>query len=123
MVSIEKKVICNTHLIKFNSKYNNHVDSLKKKKPDDVDKGSSHDEDIPVVKNVEGRIYFTGHKRRGQAIIFNHYVFEDPQMKPRQGTFKDVDNLTKVLKRLDFEVKTFEDLKYGEIYETLRKGN
>lgn len=44
-------------------------------------------------------------------------------MNPRQGTDKDVKNLSNVFGDLGFTVKVFDDLKYGDIYNVLEDGN
>lgn len=44
-------------------------------------------------------------------------------MSPRQGTKKDVSNLEYTFNNLGFNVQTFDDLKYGELYNVLQEGN
>lgn len=62
------------------------------------------------------------HKKRGFALIFNHYKFFDFNLHPRNGTDVDVANLTATFSALDFQVNLYEDFTLKEIEETLRKG-
>lgn len=57
------------------------------------------------------------HRRRGLALIFNHYVFDT--VTSREGTEKDCADITEVLRDLRFDVKIYNDLKYGKLYEVL----
>ena len=60
------------------------------------------------------------HRRRGKAIIFNHYRFDPKQqLKPRTGTDTDRDNLRVCLRQLDFEVEVYNDLPVKEIDKVL----
>ena len=66
---------------------------------------------MPVEKDSE--IYNMNHKRRGFAIIFNHKNFDQRLgLKVRNGTDTDRDNLEITLKRLDFEVRVYNDCAY-----------
>lgn len=60
-----------------------------------------------------------GHYRRGTAIIFNHYIFDDYSLNRRDGTLKDSKDLESVLNNLKFDVKVYQDLKYGAIHDVL----
>lgn len=62
------------------------------------------------------------HKKRGVALIFNHYKFFDSNLLARQGTDVDVRNLTATFSALDFQVNLYADLTLKEIEETLKKG-
>ena len=64
--------------------------------------------------------YNMGHRRRGKAYIFNHMHF-DPvqQLKARNGTDADRDNLRVCLRQLDFEVEVFNDLPVKDIDRVL----
>lgn len=66
--------------------------------------------------------YNDSHKHRGVALIFNHEYFDDKTYKPREGTQKDEAYLQYVLNELEFDVRIYRDLKYGEIFDVLRKG-
>lgn len=43
-------------------------------------------------------------------------------MKAREGTARDCDRLNRILTKLQFEVRIYNDLKFGEIYDVLKKG-
>ena len=64
--------------------------------------------------------YNMSHRRRGKAYIFNHMDF-DPvqQLKARNGTNADRDNLRVCLRQLDFEVEVFNDLPVKDIDRVL----
>ena len=64
--------------------------------------------------------YNMSHRRRGKAYIFNHMHF-DPvqQLKARNGTDADRDNLRVCLRQLDFEVEVFNDLPVKDIDRVL----
>lgn len=72
--------------------------------------------------NIFSDSYSTDHSKRGVALIFNHKVYDEKQMKPRDGTEKDARTLESVLKSLGFDVKVFNDLGYGELYDVLQEG-
>lgn len=55
------------------------------------------------------------HKKRGVAIIFNHFEFDIPHTPARRGTQVDCDAMETSLKDLDFEVIIFNELKANEI--------
>ncbi|EDW81183.2 uncharacterized protein Dwil_GK11926 [Drosophila willistoni] len=63
--------------------------------------------------------YNMKHKQRGMALIFNHEHFDVPTLKSRAGTNVDCDNLTRVLKQLDFEVTVYKDCRYKDILRTV----
>ena len=59
------------------------------------------------------------------ALIFNHFEFNitHTKLKPRLGTYKDRDELKKVLKFLEFDVRIFNDLKYVQLIDELAKAS
>lgn len=62
--------------------------------------------------------YNMNNPRRGNAIIFSHVVFDGNLLK-REGATKDEKDLGEVLKALKFDVKIYNDLKYGAIYDVI----
>ena len=53
------------------------------------------------------------HRRRGVALIFNHKRFDHHlQLRDRNGTDADKDNLRSALRSLDFEVRVYTDLPF-----------
>lgn len=77
---------------------------------------------MPVDKDSE--VYNMNHKRRGLALLFNHKHF-DPrlQLKTRNGTNADRDNLRITLRQLDFEVKVYDDLPFKELDRLLEEAS
>jgi len=75
---------------------------------------------IPMPTEKDATHYNMGHRRRGKAYIFNHMHF-DPvqQLKARNGTDADRDNLRVCLRQLDFEVEVFNDLPVKDIDRVL----
>jgi len=73
---------------------------------------------MPTEKDAE--VYNMNHRRRGKAIVFNHMNF-DPRLnlKMRNGTNNDRDNLRVSLRQLDFEVEVHNDLPFKEIERIL----
>ncbi|XP_011196246.2 caspase-like [Zeugodacus cucurbitae] len=63
--------------------------------------------------------YNMRHKNRGLALIFNHETFDVRTIEPRTGTNVDCENLTKVLKKLDFDVNVFNDCRLNELKQQL----
>ncbi|XP_011196296.2 caspase, partial [Zeugodacus cucurbitae] len=63
--------------------------------------------------------YNMRHKNRGLALIFNHENFDVPTLEPRTGTNVDCENLTQVLKKLDFDVNVFKDCRLNELKQQL----
>ncbi|KAJ9575402.1 hypothetical protein L9F63_025647, partial [Diploptera punctata] len=61
--------------------------------------------------------YNMRHSRRGIAIIFNHKKFS--MMASRSGTDKDCVNLSVQLQNLGFEVRSYDDLTFGELSQVL----
>ena len=61
---------------------------------------------IPMPTEKDASHYNMSHRRRGKAYIFNHMNF-DPvqQLKARNGTDADRDNLRVCLRQLDFDVE------------------
>ncbi|KAF2880709.1 hypothetical protein ILUMI_25469 [Ignelater luminosus] len=69
--------------------------------------------------DIDSDYYNMGHYKRGTAIIFNHYKFDDYSLNKRDGTMKDGSDLESVLKNLKFDVTVYQDLKYGAIHDVL----
>ncbi|KAF5884483.1 caspase-6-like isoform X2, partial [Clarias magur] len=63
--------------------------------------------------------YEMNHKRRGCALIFNQENVRNN--KPRHGTNKDRDNLSKSFQALGFEVKPHNDKSKKDVLEVLHK--
>jgi len=82
--------------------------------------GGHHGIPMPVAKDATQ--YNMNHRRRGKAYIFNHMNF-DPvqQLKARNGTNADRDNLRVCLRQLDFEVEVYDDLKVKDIERVLEE--
>jgi len=77
---------------------------------------------MPTHKDAEH--YNMGHRRRGRAFIFNHMNFESKlQLKARNGTHCDRDNLKVVLRQLDFDVEVHNDLPCREIERILEQAS
>ena len=73
---------------------------------------------MPTEKDASH--YNMQHRRRGKAYIFNHMNFDPAQqLRPRNGTDADRDNLRVCLRQLDFEVEVFNDLPVKEIDRVL----
>ncbi|XP_002013216.2 caspase [Drosophila persimilis] len=72
-----------------------------------------------MVTDRHAAEYNMRHKNRGMALIFNHEHFEVPTLKSRAGTNVDCENLTRVLKQLDFEVTVYKDCRYKDIVRTI----
>jgi len=79
---------------------------------------------IPMPTEKDAQYYNMNHKKRGKAYIFNHMNF-DPrlQLKARNGTNNDRDNLRTVLRQLDFEVEVYNDLAYRDIERVLESAS
>lgn len=77
---------------------------------------------MPTAKDAE--FYNMDHRRRGKAFVFNHMNF-DPrlQLRPRNGTNCDRDNLRINLRQLDFEVEVYDDLPFKEIERILESAS
>lgn len=73
---------------------------------------------MPTHKDSEN--YNMKHRRRGKAFIFNHMNFESKlQLRARNGTDNDRDNLRVVLRQLDFQVEVYNDLPCKEVERIL----
>ncbi|KAL1117754.1 hypothetical protein AAG570_004069 [Ranatra chinensis] len=59
------------------------------------------------------------HKKRGVALLFNFETFDVPQMARRSGTSADAENLRLQLCRLNFDVRTYNDLKVDELFNII----
>jgi len=79
---------------------------------------------IPMPTSKDADQYNMDHRRRGKAFIFNHMNF-DPrlQLRPRNGTNCDRDNLRINLRQLDFEVEVYDDLPFKEIERILESAS
>lgn len=62
------------------------------------------------------------HYKRGYAVIFNHYQFDNLLLENREGTEKDVAALEETLKQLQFDVIVCTDYTYSQIYDKLNEG-
>lgn len=67
-------------------------------------------------------IYNMDTYKRGTVIIFNHYEFDDDRIENRKNAEKDVEALKKVLKSLMFDIFTYNDYSYAELYNKLNEG-
>lgn len=75
---------------------------------------------LPMPTEKDASHYNMQHRRRGKAYIFNHMNFDPAQqLRPRNGTDADRDNLRVCLRQLDFEVEVFNDLPVKEIDRVL----
>ncbi|KAK9877975.1 hypothetical protein WA026_020190 [Henosepilachna vigintioctopunctata] len=63
--------------------------------------------------------YNMKHSKRGLAIIFNHKHFKMHNLKTRQGTDKDKEDLEALFKNLKFDVKCYDDLDRLEVEKVL----
>lgn len=67
--------------------------------------------------------YNMNHKRRGLALIFNHYAFDHSlRLGLRNGTHKDFDSLKSTFESLGFKVQAYQDLHLNQIHQELKKG-
>ncbi|XP_023164047.1 caspase [Drosophila hydei] len=73
-----------------------------------------------MVTDRHAAEYNMRHKNRGMAIIFNHEHFTVQSLKARAGTNVDCENLSRVLKQLDFDVSVYKDCRYQEILSTIK---
>ncbi|XP_017847132.1 caspase [Drosophila busckii] len=72
-----------------------------------------------MVTDRHAAEYNMRHKNRGMALIFNHEHFDVPTLKSRAGTNVDCENLSRVLKQMDFDVTVHKDCRYKEILRTV----
>ena len=75
---------------------------------------------MPVEKDA--LYYNMNHKRRGIALIFNHEVFNIPNLKNRSGTRVDCERLEKMFYKLEFDVICFQDLTTEEVSKEIETG-
>ncbi|XP_063710164.1 caspase-1-like [Culicoides brevitarsis] len=73
----------------------------------------------PKYDHHENRYYDMTNKKRGIALILNHYKFKS--MKERSGTHLDEKRLKTTLKNFDFEIISETDLKYEEVKSKIFK--
>lgn len=59
--------------------------------------------------------YNMRHSRRGLALLFGHTKFTVPGLDPRPETDKDIKDLARVLRGLEFDVRIYRDLKYEKL--------
>ena len=73
---------------------------------------------MPVARDSE--VYNMNHRRRGVAFIFNHMHFHERlELKQRNGTNADRDNLRLTLRSMDFEVRVYNDLVFKDLERLL----
>ncbi|XP_046401154.1 caspase-1-like [Ischnura elegans] len=68
-----------------------------------------------ALPNKHAQEYNMEHPRRGKALIFNFFTFEKKRYHTRIGSPQDVENLSKTLCCLDFEVEVYCDLTYNTL--------
>jgi len=86
--------------------------------------GSSVSRGITMPTDKDSQFYNMNHRRRGKAYIFNHMFFDPKlQLKERNGTNNDRDNLRVTLRQLDFDVEVHNDLPYKEIERILEQAS
>jgi len=79
---------------------------------------------IPMPTEKDADHYNMGHRRRGKAYIFNHMNFDSRlQLKARNGTNNDRDNLRVCLRQLDFDVEVHDDLPFKDIERILEQAS
>lgn len=69
----------------------------------------------------DAKDYNMSHRKRGQAIIFNHKRFSSFNLTERTGTDVDRENLVRTLTALRFEVTVHNDKTWAEIRGELEK--
>lgn len=91
---------------------------------EDVD-SNKKEELTPSIYNseTETRYYDFSNKKRGVALIFNHVNFKMGREWKRNGSKKDCDDLIRVLKKYEFDVRDFHDQTEKEIKSILFDGN
>ena len=79
---------------------------------------------MPMSTTKVADQYNMHHRRRGRAFVFNHLNF-DPQLnlKKRDGTNCDRDNLRITLRQLDFDVEVHDDLPFKDIERILESAS
>ncbi|GLH03852.1 Caspase [Gryllus bimaculatus] len=71
--------------------------------------------------DANSNYYNMSHRRRGTAVIFNHYYFSINGFKARVGTNVDRDKLKEALKHLGFDVKVYNDLTCNDLMQKVRE--
>lgn len=66
--------------------------------------------------------YNMNYKKRGLALIFNHELFDIPNLTKRQGTNIDCEKLEKTFENLGFEVTSHKDCKLGQLLDHISNG-
>ncbi|KAG5332232.1 CASP1 protein, partial [Acromyrmex heyeri] len=75
---------------------------------------------MPVEKNA---VYYNmNHKNRGKCIIFNHEDFSMSTQMKREGSAKDAERLQKTFGDLGFDVERYNNFKFSEIQDVLKRG-
>lgn len=77
--------------------------------------------DLPLDYDIELE-YNMNHANRGIALILNHEYFVDKQKGRRNATDIDRDKMSRVLKRLHFNVKVCNDLTFDNIISEVEAG-
>lgn len=67
-------------------------------------------------------MYNMRHRKHSIALIFNHELFNSPDIEPRTGTEKDRDRLANALQSFGFKVIKFNNSNLREIELHLRQG-
>jgi hypothetical protein len=67
--------------------------------------------------SINDEYYDTTNENRGIALVFNHLNFKS--MKSRSGTTKDKEDIVKVLRSMDFDVRVYNDLNKGDLLNIL----
>lgn len=97
------------------SKFFDVIRSGKSKKTEKTDSTTTK-----IDKDAD--VYNMNHYKRGSAIIFNHYQFDNKMLESREGTDKDVTALEETLRLLQFDVVVCNDYTYSQIYDKLQEG-
>ncbi len=61
------------------------------------------------------------HDQRGIALVINIRSYDDRNLKERVESEKDVENLKRTLEYLEFDVRSYENLKAKEIRDEIQK--
>ncbi|XP_017781123.1 PREDICTED: caspase-1-like [Nicrophorus vespilloides] len=67
----------------------------------------------------ESNYYNMNHDRRGIALIFNHYKFDNSNLSIREGTDKDCQNIDRTLTTFNFTTKVCQDYTYRQIVDII----
>lgn len=72
------------------------------------------------VTNPYDPEYNMRHSRRGLALLFGHKNFTVRKLDPRRETDKDIKDLERVLRGLDFDVYIYRDLTYDKLISKIK---